>query len=306
MNMRLWIAFIVIAIVMAFASPVAVAQQDFSKVVIESQQLAEGIYMLTGAGGNLGVSVGEDGVILIDDQFAELTPKIQDALTKLSPKPVRFVINTHWHFDHTGGNENMGKTGAIIVAHDNVRRRMSVPSFIKMFNREQPASPKDALPIVTFDNNVTFHFNGEEIFVFHIANAHTDGDSLILFRHANVLHMGDTFFNGFYPFIDSGSGGSIDGMIAAADQVLPMLKPDTKVIPGHGPLGSAKELKAFRDMLATLRENIAKLIREGKTVEQAVAANPTKDLDAVWGKGFLKPEQVVQMVYADLERTVKK
>lgn len=301
MNSRIWIAFIVIAL----GSPLAVAQQDYSKVVIESTKVADGVYMLTGAGGNIGVSVGEDGVIVIDDQFAELTPKIQDALTKLSPKPVRFVINTHWHFDHTGGNENLGKTGAIIVAHDNVRRRMSVPGFIKMFNREMPASPKDALPIVTFDNNVTFHFNGDELFVFHIANAHTDGDSLILFRNANVLHMGDTFFNGFYPFIDSGSGGSIDGMIAAADQVLPTLKADTKLIPGHGPLGTGAELKAFRDMLVTLRENVATLIREGKTVEQAIAATPTKDLDPVWGDGFLKPEQVVQMVYLDLQRTVK-
>jgi glyoxylase-like metal-dependent hydrolase (beta-lactamase superfamily II) len=161
------------------------------------------------------------------------------------------------------------------------------------------------LPVVTFESNVTFHFNGEELFVFHVANAHTDGDSLILFRNASVLHMGDTFFNGTYPFIDADNGGSIDGMIAAADQVLPMLKPDTRLIPGHGPLGTAAELKAFRDMLVVLRENVAKLVREGKTLEQAIAAAPTKELDPVWGKGFLKPEQVVQMVYLDLKRTVK-
>ena len=287
------------------AAPLAVAQQDYSKVVVESQKLADGVYMLTGAGGNIGASIGEDGVIIIDDQFAELTPRIQEALTKLSPKPVRFVINTHWHFDHTGGNENLGKAGSIIVAHDNVRRRMSVASFNQFFNRESPASPKDALPVVTFDKNVTFHFNGEEIFVFHFANAHTDGDSLILFRNANVLHAGDIFFNGIYPFIDADNGGSIDGMIAAAGQVLAMVKPDTKIIPGHGPLGNAAELKAFRDMLAELRDNVAKLIREGKTVEQAIAATPTIDLDSVWGDGFLKPEQVVQMVYLDLKRTVK-
>jgi glyoxylase-like metal-dependent hydrolase (beta-lactamase superfamily II) len=301
MNPRYWIGFVL----MVMGAPLAVAQQDFSKVVIESQKVAEGVYMLTGAGGNLGVSIGEDGIVLIDDQFAELTPRIQEALAKLSDKPVRFVINTHWHFDHVGGNENLGKTGSIIVAHDNVRRRMSVASFNQFFNRETPASPKGALPVVTFDSSVTFHFNGEELFVFHIANAHTDGDSLILFRNANVLHMGDTFFNGIYPFIDAGSGGSIDGMIAAADQVLPMLKPDTKLIPGHGPLGTPADLKAFRDMLVVLRDNVAKLIREGKTLEQAIAATPTKELDPVWGKGFLKPEQVVQMVYLDLKRTVK-
>ncbi|HEY4646609.1 MAG TPA: MBL fold metallo-hydrolase [Steroidobacteraceae bacterium] len=301
MSLRKW----TFALAGLLIAPLAGAQQDFSKVVIESQKVAEGVYMLTGAGGNMGASIGEDGVILIDDQFAELTPRIQEALTKLSPKPVRFVINTHWHFDHTGGNENLGKAGSIIVAHDNVRRRMSVASFNRFFNRETPASPRVALPVLTFDNNVTFHFNGDEIFVFHIANAHTDGDSLILFRNANVLHAGDIFFNGIYPFIDAGSGGSIDGMIAAADQVLPMLKPDTKVVPGHGPLGTATDLKAFRDMLIALRDNVAKLIREGKTLEEAIAATPTKDLDPVWGDGFLKPEQVVQMVYLDLKRTVK-
>ena len=285
--------------------PLAVAQQDLSKVVIESQQLAEGLYMLTGAGGNIGASVGADGIVLIDDQFQELTPRIQEALAKLSPKPVRFVINTHWHFDHVGGNENMAKAGAVILAHGNVRRRMSTTQLMKMFNREVPPSPAGALPIVTFDSNVTLHLNGEELYVFHVDNAHTDGDSLILFKKANVLHTGDTLFNGFYPFIDADRGGSIDGMIASADKVLGMVNEQTKIIPGHGPLASPKDLKAFRDMLKKLRDNVAALIKEGKTLEQAVAAAPTKDLDAVWGKGFLKPEQVVQMVYMDLQRTVK-
>jgi glyoxylase-like metal-dependent hydrolase (beta-lactamase superfamily II) len=285
--------------------PLAFAQQDLSKVVIESQKLAEGLYMLTGAGGNLGASVGEDGIVLIDDQFQELTPRIQEALAKLSPKPVRFVINTHWHFDHVGGNENMAKAGAVILAHGNVRRRMSTTQLMKMFNREMPPSPAGALPIVTFDSNVTLHLNGEELYVFHVDNAHTDGDSLILFKKANVLHTGDTLFNGFYPFIDADSGGSIDGMIASADKVLGMVNEQTKIIPGHGPLASPKDLKAFRDMLQKLRDNVAALIKEGKTLEQAVAAAPTKDLDAVWGKGFLKPEQVAQMVYMDLKRTVK-
>jgi glyoxylase-like metal-dependent hydrolase (beta-lactamase superfamily II) len=218
---------------------------------------------------------------------------------------VRFVINTHWHFDHVGGNENMAKAGAVILAHGNVRRRMSTTQLMKMFNREVPASPPAALPVVTFDSDVTLHLNGEELYVFHVDNAHTDGDSLILFRKANVLHTGDTLFNGFYPFIDADSGGSIDGMIASADKVLGMVNEQTKLIPGHGPLASPKDLKAFRDMLAKLRDNVAALIKEGKTLEQAIAAAPTKDLDPVWGKGFLKPEQVVQMVYMDLKRTVK-
>jgi glyoxylase-like metal-dependent hydrolase (beta-lactamase superfamily II) len=285
--------------------PLAVAQQDLSKVVIESQKVAEGVYMLTGAGGNIGVSVGEDGIVMIDDQFQELTPRIQEALAKLSPKPVRFVINTHWHFDHVGGNENFGKAGAVILAHGNVRKRMSTTQLMKMFNREVPASPHIALPVVTFESDVTVHYNDEELYVFHVDNAHTDGDGLILFKKANVLHTGDTLFNGFYPFIDVDSGGSIDGMIASADKVLGMVNEQTKIIPGHGPLASPEDLRAFRNMLTKLRENVAKLISEGKSLEETITAAPTKDLDAVWGKGFLKPEQVVQMVYMDLKRTVK-
>ena len=300
MKVRIWMGVAALLVM-----PAATAQQDMSKVVVESQQLAEGLYMLTGAGGNIGASIGEDGIVIIDDQFQELTPRIQEALAKLSPKPVRFVINTHWHFDHVGGNENFAKAGAVILAHGNVRRRMSTTQFIKMFNREMQPSPSAALPVVTFDQDVTLHLNGEELYVFHVDNAHTDGDSLILFRKANVLHTGDTLFNGFYPFIDSDSGGSIDGMIASADKVLGIVNEQTKIIPGHGPLAAPKDLKAFRDMLASLRDQVAALIREGKTLEQAVAANPTKDLDPVWGKGFLKPEQVVQMVYTDLKRTVK-
>jgi cyclase len=293
------------ALALLAVMPLAVAQQDMSKVVIESQKVAEGVYMLTGAGGNIGVSVGEDGIVMIDDQFQELTPRIQEALAKLSPKPVRFVINTHWHFDHVGGNENFGKAGAVILAHGNVRKRMSTTQLVKMFNREVPASPHIALPVVTFESDVTVHYNDEELYVFHVDNAHTDGDGLILFKKANVLHTGDTLFNGFYPFIDVDSGGSIDGMIASADKVLAMVNDQTKIIPGHGPLATPQDLRAFRNMLTKLRENVAKLIQEGKSLEETITAAPTKDLDAVWGKGFLKPEQVVQMVYMDLKRTVK-
>lgn len=279
--------------------------QDFSKVAIETHKLAEGVYMLTGAGGNIGVSAGEDGVAIIDDQFAPLTPKIQEALAKLSAKPARFLINTHWHGDHTGGNENFGKAGAVIVAHDNVRKRMGEKNFSQFFNRETPPSPKDALPVLTFAEDVTLHFNGETLHVFHVDNAHTDGDGLIYFRNANVLHMGDTFFNGMYPFIDAGSGGGIDGAIAAADRALGMVGAETKIIPGHGPLATRADLENYRAMLATLRERVTKLIRDGKTLEQAMAEKPTADLDATWAKGFFKPDQIVQMVYLDLKRTVK-
>jgi cyclase len=280
-------------------------QQDFSQVVIETQKLAEGVYMLTGAGGNIGVCAGTDGTVVVDDQFAPLTPKIQEALARLNAKPANFVINTHWHGDHTGGNENFGKAGALIVAHDNVRKRMNEKQVSAFFKRETPPSPKEALPVVTFSADATLHYNGETIHVFHIANAHTDGDGLVYFRNANVLHMGDTFFNGMYPFIDGDSGGGIEGMIRAADQVLGMVGPETKIIPGHGPLATRADLEAFRGMLATLRDRIAKLIRDGKSLEQAMAERPTQDLDATWGKGFFKPDNVVQMVYLDLKRTVK-
>jgi cyclase len=277
-------------------------QQDFSKVVVESQQVADGVYMLTGAGGNIGVSIGEDGIVIIDDQFAPLSPRIHEALATLSSKPIRFVINTHWHGDHTGGNEVFGKEGSIIVAQENVRKRLSETQFSKLFKQETPPSPREALPVVTFEQDVTVHYNGDDLHVFHVPNAHTDGDSLVMFAKANVLHTGDTLFNGMYPFIDVDSGGSIDGMIASADRVLGMVKADTRIIPGHGPLATPKDLKAFRDMLATLRDRIGKLVKDGKSLEEAIAAQPTKDLDAVWGKGFLKPEQVVGMVYADLKR----
>ncbi len=208
-----------IAFVFALAA-LAAQQDDFDKVEVTSAKVAEGIYVLNGRGGNIGVSVGEDGVFLIDDQYAPLTTKIRAAVSSLTPQPIRFVVNTHWHGDHTGGNENLGKMGIVIVAHENVRKRMSVEQFLAAFNQKVPASPKAALPIITFADSVTFNLNGDEIRSFHVAPAHTDGDTVVYFKKANVVHMGDCFFNGMYPFIDLSSGGSIDGVIAAADKVL--------------------------------------------------------------------------------------
>ena len=290
---------------MLLLAAAAHAQQDFSKVEVKSQQVAGNIYMLTGAGGNIGALVGDDGILIIDDQYAPLSPKIHEALAKLSPKPVKFLVNTHYHGDHTGGNEIFGGEGAIIVAQDNVRKRLSEKQVIELFKMENPPMPKAGLPVVTFTEDIGLHINGEDLHVFHVPNAHTDGDSLIYFSKSNVLHTGDTLFNGFYPFIDVGGGGSINGMIAANDKVLGMINDDTKLIPGHGPLATPKDLRAFRDMLATLRDNVAKLIKEGKSADEVVAAQPSKDLDPVWGKGFLKPEQFVRIVYSDLSRTVK-
>ncbi len=271
---------------------------EYSDVEIKTVELGNGIYMLTGKGGNIGVSVGEDGVFMIDDQFAPLTKKIKAAVASISDKPLRFVINTHWHFDHTGGNENLGKEGVVIVAHDNVRERMSKDNFIAAFNKQVPASPKVALPVITFNDAVTFHLNGLEINVSHQSNAHTDGDSMVFFNTANVIHMGDTFFNGFYPFIDAATKGSVNGMIEAADRVLAIADDNTKIIPGHGPLGDKKALAKYRDMLVTVRDRMQKLIGRGKTLEEIIALNPNADVDTVWGNGFLDPEAFLKILHS--------
>ena len=280
----------------------AIAQDDFSKVEIQTDNLAEGVYMMTGAGGNLGVSVGEDGVFLIDDQFAPLTPKIEAAIAKLNAKPVRFLLNTHWHFDHTGGNQNLGKAGAIIVAQENVRKRLSQEGFIAFLGMKTKPEPAVALPIVTFTRDVTFHLNGDEIRAFHAPRAHTDGDTIVHFAKSDVIHTGDTFFNGLYPFIDTSSGGSVAGVLAAADRVLKMAGEKTKIIPGHGPLAGKAELKKYRDMLAAVSGRISGQIKQGKTLEQVIASRPSAQFDAVWGKGFLPPDKFVEMLYGNLKK----
>ena len=284
------------------SAPAVWAQQDFSKVEIVVQKLSATTYMLEGAGGNLGLSIGEDAVFLIDDQFAPLTPKIQAAIAKLTPNPVKFVMNTHWHFDHTGGNENLGKTGALIVAHENVRKRLSAEGFIEFLGVKTKAEPKVALPVVTFTRDVTFHINGDEVSAQYVPAAHTDGDAIVHFRLSDVLHMGDTFFNKRYPFIDTSSGGTVDGVIAAADRGLAIARDSTKIIPGHGPLGNKADLQAYRDMLATVSGRIKALIAQGKKLDEVLAAAPTAEYDAVWGKGFLPPAKWVEMVYKNLTR----
>lgn len=283
----------------AFALPAA-AQQDFSKVEIKTTKLNDTTYMLVGAGGNLGLSVGPDAVFLIDDQYAPMTPKITAAIKAITDKPVKFVVNTHWHGDHTGGNENFGKAGAIIVAHDNVRKRMSTEQVLAFFNMKVPPSPKEALPVITFGVDTTFHLNGDEIHVFHVPNAHTDGDAIVFFRKGNIVHMGDLYFNGLYPFIDSASGGKIDGVVAAADRVLALSDDKTVIIPGHGPLSNKAELKAYRDMLATVAGRVKAQIAAGKKLEDIIAAKPTADYDAKWGGGFIKPDKWVELVVRNL------
>lgn len=280
----------------------ATAQGDFDKVRIKTTPLGQGLYVLEGRGGNIGVSHGEDGFVLIDDQYAPLTPKIRAALAAIGREPVRFVLNTHWHGDHTGGNEDFGSGGALIVAHHNVRKRLAAGGFMEAFKRQVPPAPAKALPVVTFGEDVSFHLNGQELRAFHVAAAHTDGDAVVHFPQANVVHLGDLYFNGLYPVIDYGSGGHIEGMVAAIDRVLPLVDDKTIVIPGHGPLSNRAQLVAYRGMLATVAQRLRVLLREGKTLAEVQAAKPTADFDAVWGQGFLKPEAWVEMVWNGLLR----
>jgi len=290
-----------VAVFLCLVLPVALSAQDFSDVVIETTAVSGNIHMLQGAGGNLAICSGEDGVILVDDQFAPLTEKIRAAIGEVSDGDIRFVLNTHWHGDHVGGNENLGKAGTLIVAHDNVRVRMSTEQFNELFDRSTPASPKDALPVVTFNDTATFHLNGETIRAFHVPPAHTDGDSIVHFVNSDVVHMGDLYFQGKYPFIDVDSGGSIDGVIAAADQVLAMVDDNTKIIPGHGPLSNKAELMEYRNMLSDIRKIVADMMAAGKSAEEIQAAMPTKPWDEVWGGGFMKPDVFASIVVRSLE-----
>ncbi len=278
------------------------AQQDFSKVEIKAQKLSDSVYMLTGAGGNMGLSVGADSVFLIDDQFAPLASRIKAAIARITPKPVQWVLNTHFHFDHTGGNESFGGDGALIVAHDNVRRRMSSEQLIALAGNasRQKAAPRVALPAVTVPGDITFHINGDEVHAFHVPRAHTDGDLIVHFRQSDVVHMGDVSFNGMYPFIDISSGGSVAGVIAAYDRVLALAGESTRIIPGHGHLATRADLQAARGMLVATTQRAQDLRRAGKSDAEIRAAKPSAEFDAVYGGGFIKPDIFVQQILAGL------
>lgn len=270
------------------------------EVKIKTQQLSDGLYVLFGQGGNIGLSVGDDGVYIIDDQYAPLTEKINQAIDDITDQPVKFVINTHWHGDHTGGNENFGQAGATIVAHDNVRKRMASDQVMAFFDREVPASPDVALPVVTFDNELSLHLNDDNMRVYHVANAHTDGDAIIYFEKDNVLHMGDTYFNIGYPFIDTDSGGSINGYIAALEKGLALADGDTQIIPGHGPMATHADMTAYVAMLKNIKDKVARLKAEGKSLEQVIQAKPSAEYDEKNGQAFIKPDQIITFIYKSL------
>ena len=276
------------------------AQAQFEGVEIETLPVAPGLHMLVGQGGNIGVSTGSDGVLLIDDQFAPLGAKIRAAVAKLSEAPIRFLLNTHWHGDHSGGNQWLGQAGALIVAHDAVRARMSSEQVMAAFGQRIPPSPAEALPLLTYGVDVTFHINGDTIHVIHASAAHTDGDSIVHFERANAIHAGDTYFNNGFPYIDLSSGGSIDGVIAAADRSLALADERTRIIPGHGPLSNRAELAAYRRMLVDVRGRVAKAIEAGQSADDVVKAGLIADLSGRFGGGVMEAEPFLRIVHASL------
>ncbi len=276
----------------------------FAKVEIKTEQLTDSIAVLFGAGGNIGVSYGPDGTVLIDDQFAPLTPKIQTAIGALGADPVKYLINTHWHGDHSGGNENFGKAGALIMAHDHVRERMAGEQ--KSGRGNDPASPKEALPTVTYHDGIKLHLNGDEVHVKHMKHAHTDGDSIVFWKKANVIHMGDLYFNKVtLPFIDLNSGGNAKGVLAAAEKALTMVDDNTKIIPGHGPMATKADLMDYRDMLKSVIGAVEKARGEGKTLEQIQAMKPAAKWDTN-KDAFIKGDAFVEAVYKSLEMPAHK
>lgn len=279
----------------------ASAQTDWSKIEIKATKVSGNVYMLEGSGGNIGVSVGPDGILIVDDQFAPLAEKIRAALKTLGDGKLKFVLNTHYHGDHTGGNVAFGPE-APIIAQSNVRKRLSEEQKSKFFNRTTPPSPKEALPVITFDQSVSVFFNGEEIKVIHFPHGHTDGDSVIFFTGSNVVHMGDDFFNGRFPVVDLEAGGDIDGLIKNLTDIIAKLPAGVKIIPGHGPLSDVDGLKEFRRMLVETSDIVRKRIAAGKTLEQIKAEGLPPEWKS-WDGGFINNNRWLETLYNSLTKT---
>lgn len=276
-----------------------VSANDFAKVEIKTIQVSDSIYMLEGSGGNIGLCVGPDGAFIVDDQYAPLTPKITAAIAKITDKPVEFIINTHHHHDHTGGNENFGKAGALIVSHENSRKRIEAEQRETLTDPEKPDISVAALPKITFSRTMTFHYNGEAIIIYYLGNAHTDGDAIVHFSGANVFHMGDVFVRYGFPYIDMGKGGNILGMIEVNDHLLGMMDDETKIIPGHGQLASRRELAAFNSMLKTISSRVKAYIDEGKNLQQIIQLNPTKGFE----ERGVKTADFIKVIYDSINQS---
>ena len=282
--------------------------QDQNNVTIKTTKLTDSLYMLEGLGGNILLSIGQDGAFMVDDQFAPLTLKIQDAISKRTDKPIKFVINTHWHGDHTGGNENLGEAGAIIISHDNVRKRLSTEQFIEHFNITVPALSEKGLPIITFSDNMTIYQNGDEIKIIHVDNGHTDGDSIVYFTKNNVIHVGDDFSDKAYPFLDIRAGGSIDGLISSLKMISSIINDETKVVSGHAGISNKTKVNEYVNMLTDVRNQVSQMITEGKSLQDVIASQPTSKYDKIYyyytsikPNDYL-PKDFVTNVYQSLTR----
>jgi glyoxylase-like metal-dependent hydrolase (beta-lactamase superfamily II) len=293
----------VIGATLALTAAAAAAQAQ-PEPQARAEPVAPGVWVIYGNGGNIGVSAGPDGVFLIDDQYANMTPAVEKALAEVDPSTPRFVINTHWHGDHTGGNENLAAKGSVIVAHDHVRARMSTEQFSEFFKRTTPPSPVGALPVVTFSDNLSLHVNGDELRGIHVGHAHTDGDVFIHFRKANVIHTGDLVFHAMYPFVDLDSGGTVDGVIAAVDRMLALADDGTRVIPGHGQVTDRRGLAAYRALLVATRDRMRERVKAGRTLEEVLAEKPFADYDGTLAWQFITAERYIQILYRDAVRAL--
>ena len=290
--------FVVLLLLCVVPALVAQAQRDLSKVEIKAEKVAGNVYMLQGAGGNIGVSVGSDGILIVDDQYAPLADKIRAALKTLSQGKLRFILNTHWHGDHTGGNASFGPE-APIIAHENVRKRLATEQRIEFFKSTVPASPKEALPVITFDQSLSVHFNGEEIRAIHYPHGHTDGDSVIFFTSSNVVHLGDDFFAGSFPFVDVDNGGNVVGLAKNIGEIITRIPAGAKLIPGHGPLSTIDDLKLYHRMLLETTDVVRKKVAAGKTLDQ-IKTEGLPDEWKSWGASFIKTDQWIELIHKSL------
>ena len=273
-----------------------------SHLEINTTKLIDNMYVIHGSGGNVILSIGNDGVILVDDQYAPVTEKLKSVIANLTEKPIKFVINTHLHPDHVGGNEKLGEEGAIIVSHDNVRKRLSSDQFFEFINQTIPAMSEKGLPIITFSENMTFYQNDEEIKITHLDNGHTDGDSAVYFTNNNVIHVGDDFSDRSYPFMDLSSGGSVDGLISSLKKILLMINKDTKVVGGHSGISNQTKVKDYLDMLIDVRDIINNMVKEGKSLNEIIQLKPTTKYDIIYyDHSFIKPKDFVTNIYMSIK-----